>query len=119
MYETTGDLNEQHYYASLDADMEMWEMRQESLAREADRARGVCWHDSGVLYRETAFYPEQIDLSPGQMHCYDCKQDVATDSVDCFFCGLDKFNCMGERGYRDHKFVPVPMVAVCNRMEIA
>jgi hypothetical protein len=53
------------------------------------------------------------------MHCYDCKQDVATDSVDCFFCGLDKFNCMGERGYRDHKFVPVPMVAVCNRMEIA
>jgi hypothetical protein len=120
MYETTADLNEDHYYAGLDADMEMAEMRQYARESAAARAAGDCWHDgSGFMYRETAFYPEQMGMSPGQMYCCECKQVVRTEDVDCFKCGLGPIDCMGRRGLvddHDH-FVTPAMVTVCNVMD--
>lgn len=119
MYETTGDLNEQHWLATLEADMEMAEMRQAALEREADRKAGNCWHDSGVRFRPVAFYPEQVGLAQGQMFCYDCNKAVADPSgPDCVVCDLDVHNCMGERGvggegkYAHDHFVTPPMVLV-------
>src|SRR5690349_6085497 len=119
MYETTADLMEQWCDSRIEADMEMAEMQRAAREREADRKAGKCWHDGGYLYRETAFYPEQLTLSPGQMWCYDCKQVVRTDYLDCHKCGLGEEDCMGRRGYaddHDHFIMPV-RITVCNVME--
>lgn len=115
MYNSCDDA-EDHYYAGLDADMEMAEMERVAEERMHDFAAGNCWHDSGFGYRETAFYPEQIGLSPGQMYCCDCQKAVATPDMDCFVCDLPPLSCMGARGLRDDhtEFVTPPMVAVCN-----
>lgn len=115
MFNSCDDLEDWHY-SRVEADLEMDEMVRAAHEREADFKAGNCWHDSGFGYRETAFYPEQIGLSPGQMYCCDCKAQVRTADVDCFFCGLPEWHCMGERGYVDThtKFTIPPMVAVCN-----
>ena len=105
--------------ARFDADLEMAEMVAYAREAEADRLAGFCHHGSGVMYRETAFYPEQIGLSPGQMHCWDCGDKVAA-ALECVACGLNAYDCMGERGYGDDcniphdAFVTPPMVSVCN-----
>lgn len=123
-YETTADLMEDWHYSRLDADMEQAEMERDARQARRDIAEGRCAHASGVLYRETAFYPEQIGLSPGQMFCYDCKQAVADpNGAQCVVCDLDRYNCMAERGcapdtgkYAHETFVTPPMILVCNVM---
>lgn len=107
MYETTADMLEDWHFARLDADMEQAEWERDAREREADRARGVCYHDGGYLFRWEAFYPEQVGLFVGEMWCYDCKTAVKSDhGPDCMACDLDKYNCMGERGYGDSCKVP-------------
>lgn len=113
---TTADMLEDWHYSRLDADMEMAELEREARESEADRKAGNCRHNSaGVGYRETAFYPEQIGLSPGQTHCHGCGEVFASD-LDCFLCGLPEWHCGGERGWSDDHtaFVMPVRVTVCN-----
>lgn len=119
MYETTADLMQDWCDARIDADLEMAEMRQAAAEREADRKAGNCWHDGGYLFRWPAFYPEQVGMFVGEMFCYDCQAVVQDPSgPDCFVCGLDRYNCMGERGvggegkYAHEAFVMPPLVCV-------
>jgi hypothetical protein len=119
MYETTADLNEDWYYARVDADMEQAEFERQAREARLDRANGICHHDGGYLFRHEAFYPEQVGLFPGEMHCTDCGQAVADErGPECFACGLDRYNCMGERGYGDNcktphdAFIMPPLVTV-------
>lgn len=82
-YETTGDLDEQHYYAGLDADMEMAEYARQGREEEAARKRGECPHSHGYTGGPGMdFYPGQKDLLPGQFRCTDVCQSVIADPFE-------------------------------------
>lgn len=119
MLDTTADDLEAWHYARVDADLEQAQWEREARERAADRKAGNCWHDGGFGFRPVAFYPEQVGLTPGTMHCADCGEKVADpNGPACFVCDLDRFNCMAERGYRDNgkysheAFVVPPMILV-------
>jgi len=119
MYETTDDAMQDWCDSRMEADMEQAQMESDARYYDAERKAGRCQHmGAGVGYREMAFYPQQIGLSPGQTFCYDCKEAYASD-LDCWRCGLPKWHCGGERGWsEDHTaFVTPPMVRVCNVTE--
>jgi hypothetical protein len=56
-YESTADLNEAHYYDSLEADMQMAEWTRESNYYAARRAKGICDHTTSALgHKSPSFY---------------------------------------------------------------
>ncbi|MCF6467298.1 hypothetical protein FAF44_02575 [Nonomuraea sp. MG754425] len=52
-----------------DADLEQTAMEREGNRLAALRAKGICTHSSGVMYRDPPVYPEQAGLRPGQTRC--------------------------------------------------
>jgi hypothetical protein len=91
-YETTADLNEAHYYAGLDADLEMAQFEAEGRASAARAARGICDHHSGLgggvdfysaediagmlasgrFGNRGGFTGAQTDIGAGNVLCTDC-----------------------------------------------
>lgn len=119
-YYSTADAMQDWCDERFDADMQQAEWERDARESRAEEVRtGVCAHNAGgVGYREVAFYPEQIGLSPGQTFCFGCREAYASD-LDCFLCELPKWHCGGERGWRDDhtSFVTPPLVRVCSTME--
>jgi hypothetical protein len=83
-YESTADLNEAHYYDSLEADMQMAEWTRESNYYAARRAKGICDHTTSALgHKSPSFYTaecgnqggftgEQSDIGEGKKLCTAC-----------------------------------------------
>lgn len=119
-YYSTADAMQDWCDARLDADLEQAQWEREARESRAEQARtGVCPHNTaGVGYREVAFYPEQIGLSPGQTHCFGCNEAYASE-IRCFMCDSSEWHCGGVNGWAsDHTaFVTPPMVRVCSTTE--
>lgn len=86
--ETTGDANEAHWLAGIEADMEMAEMAAVGNRIAYQRRQGVCCHQSAVGYLPEPCYPEQEGLKPGQLRCTDgCGQ--VFDSDEGWYAAMD------------------------------